>query len=120
MFTFRYHAISLVAVFLALGIGVLLGVAIGEEGIVSGARAGTSRSRCAATSTRLARRQRDLRRELEQRATFERQAYPALVGDLLPDWRIGIVAMGGLPSGYIVGRSATPSSPPGRTSSRSR
>ena len=37
MFTARYHAISLVAVFLALGIGVLLGVALGEEGIVSGA-----------------------------------------------------------------------------------
>ena len=38
MFSFRYHAISLVAVFLALAIGVLLGVSIGEGGIVSGAR----------------------------------------------------------------------------------
>ena len=37
MFSFRYHAMSLGAVFLALGIGVLLGVALGENGVVSGA-----------------------------------------------------------------------------------
>jgi hypothetical protein len=32
MFDFRYHALSLVAVFLALMIGLLLGVAIGGPG----------------------------------------------------------------------------------------
>jgi len=37
MFDFRYHALSLVAVFLALMIGLLLGVAIGDRGLVSGA-----------------------------------------------------------------------------------
>ena len=36
MFDFRYHALSLVAVFLALVIGLLLGVAIGDKGLVSG------------------------------------------------------------------------------------
>ena len=46
-------------------------------------------------------RSADLRRDLAQRREFERQAYPALVGGLLPDWRIGIVAMNRLPSGYV-------------------
>ena len=31
MFDFRYHALSLVAVFLALGIGIVLGVTIGDS-----------------------------------------------------------------------------------------
>ena len=35
MFDFRYHALSLVAVFLALVVGLLLGVAIGDKGLVS-------------------------------------------------------------------------------------
>jgi hypothetical protein len=39
MLNFRYHALSLVAVFLSLVIGLLLGVAIGDKGLVSsGAR----------------------------------------------------------------------------------
>ena len=35
MFDFRYHALSLVAVFVALAVGLLLGVAIGDAGLVS-------------------------------------------------------------------------------------
>ena len=35
MFDFRYHALSLAAVFLALVVGLLLGVAIGDEELVS-------------------------------------------------------------------------------------
>ena len=31
MFDFRYHALSLVAVFLALAIGILLGATIGDS-----------------------------------------------------------------------------------------
>jgi len=37
MFDFRYHALSLVSVFLALVLGLLLGVAIGDRGLVSSA-----------------------------------------------------------------------------------
>lgn len=100
MFTARYHAISLVAVFLALGIGVLLGVALGEEGIVSGASRDLEKSlRGDLDQTRS--RNADLRRELAQRREYEREVYPALVGDLLPEWRVGVVAMGNLPGGYI-------------------
>ena len=31
MFDFRYHALSLVAVFLALGIGIVLGATLGDS-----------------------------------------------------------------------------------------
>ena len=100
MFTPRYHAITLVAVFLALGIGVLLGVALGEEGIVSGASRDLEKSLRADVNNARS-RNADLRRDLAQRRAYEREVYPALVGDLLPDWRVGVVAMGRLPGGYI-------------------
>jgi hypothetical protein len=99
LFTPRYHAITLVAVFLALGIGIVLGVALGEEGIVSGASRDLEKSlRGDLHSSRS--RNADLLRELGQRRGYEREVYPALVGDLLPDWSIGVVAMGNLPGGY--------------------
>src|SRR3954469_12815477 len=90
---------TLGAVFLALGIGVALGVAIGENGVVSDA------SRDLENSLRGDLRQvrsnnSDLRRDLDQRDRFALAAYPALVHDLMPDWRVGIVAMCSLPSGY--------------------
>jgi len=100
LFTPRYHAITLVAVFLALGIGVLLGVALGEEGIVSGASRDLEKSLRADVNNARS-RNADLRRDLAQRRAYEREVYPALVGDLLPDWRVGVVAMGRLPGGYI-------------------
>jgi hypothetical protein len=100
LFTPRYHAISLVAVFLALGIGVVLGVAIGDQGIVSSASRDLEKS-LRGDLNEVRSHNSDLRRELRGRRTFEQQAYPALVGDLLPDWRVGIVAMNKLPSGYV-------------------
>ncbi len=98
----RYHAISLVAVFLALGIGVVLGVAIGENGVVSEASRDLEKSlrgdldtparerpTCAATS----RSAGTLRA-----AGLSRPGPRPAVG-----WRIGIVAMGSLPPGYVSG-----------------
>jgi hypothetical protein len=90
---------SLGAVFLALGIGILLGVAIGENGIVSDASKDLERSlRGDLDSARS--HNADLGRRLNVRDDYERQTYGALVKDLLPGWRVGIVAMGKLPGGY--------------------
>jgi hypothetical protein len=100
LFTPRYHAISLVAVFLALGIGVLLGVALGEEGIVSGASRDLEKS-LRGDLDQARSHSADLRRELAHRRAYEREVHPALVADLLPDWRVGVVGMGKLPGGYI-------------------
>lgn len=44
MFDFRYHALSLAAVLLALAVGVLLGVAIGDSNLVSSAKKGLTAS----------------------------------------------------------------------------
>jgi hypothetical protein len=99
LFTFRYHAISLIAVFLALGIGVLVGVSIGEEGVVSGASKDLENSLRGDLRDARARTS-DLRAELRIRDAFESQSYPGLVGDLLPGFRIGIVAIGDLPGSY--------------------
>jgi hypothetical protein len=99
LFSFRYHAMTLGAVFLALGIGVLLGVAIGENGVVSDASKDLEKSlRGDLNSARS--RNADLRRELAIRDDYERQTYEPLVKDLLSGWRIGIVAMGKLRGGY--------------------
>jgi hypothetical protein len=90
---------SLGAVFLALGIGVLLGVAIGENGVVSGASKDLEKSlRGDLDSARS--RNRDLRRELAIRDEYEQQSYEPLVKDLLAGWHVGIVALGELPGGY--------------------
>jgi hypothetical protein len=99
LFTFRYHAISLIAVFLALGIGILVGVSLGEEGILSNASKDLERS-LRGDVNRARGRVSDLRKELAIRDDFERQSYPGLVADLLPGYRIGIVAMGELPSDF--------------------
>jgi hypothetical protein len=99
MYSFRYHAISLIAVFVALVIGVLLGVSIGEEGVVSGAREDLQES-LRGDLQEAREKTAKARRELATRDEFERQAYPGLVADLLPGFRIGVVAMGDLPAGY--------------------
>ena len=56
VFDFRYHALSLVAVFVALVLGLLLGVAIGDKGLVSSAENNMQASRCATTCARSRRR----------------------------------------------------------------
>ena len=43
MFDYRYHAISLAAVLLALAVGVVIGVAIGDSNLVSSAKSGIVR-----------------------------------------------------------------------------
>ncbi len=99
MFSQRYHAISLIAVFLALGIGVALGVAIGENGVVSDASKDLENS-LRGDLRQVRSNNTDLRREIDQRDRFALAAYPGLVRDLMPDWRVGIVATCSLPSGY--------------------
>lgn len=98
MFDFRYHLISLVAVFLALGIGILLGVTIADTGVVSSAQKNLERSlRDDLHQARAG--EADVKADLARRNAFEEQIYPNLVAGLLSGRRIGLVAMGALPSG---------------------
>jgi hypothetical protein len=100
MFDFRYHALSLAAVFLALMVGLLLGVAIGDKGLVSSAEKNLRSS--LRKDVRAARAQSDrLRSELAQHEQLENDLYPLLVGGRLSGQRIGLIGLGGLPDATI-------------------
>src|SRR5262245_5641062 len=90
---------SLGAVFLALGIGILLGVALGENGVVSNASKDLEKSLRGDVNNARS-RNAEQRRQLAVHDDYERQTYEPLVRDLLPGWRVGVVAMGKLAGGY--------------------
>lgn len=93
MLNFRYHALSLVAVFLSLAIGLLLGVAIGDKGLVSSAEQDVRAS--LREDVREAQDERDAAQDqLAERARFEQDAYPALVGGRLAGRRIALIELG--------------------------
>ena len=100
MFDFRYHALSLVAVFLALVIGLLLGVAIGDEGLVSSAERDVRDS--LREDVRDARAESaKLRAQVNEEKELERQFYPLMVGGRLPGQRVGLIDLGGIPDGVV-------------------
>lgn len=93
----RYHATSLVAVFLALAIGILIGAEFGGDALTSTRKdlehsltgnLQDARSRADELSGKLARSDE-----------FASRVYPALVRGRLAGRRIGIVALGDLPGG---------------------
>jgi hypothetical protein len=93
VFDFRYHALSLVAVFVALVLGLLLGVAIGDSGLVSSAERDIRKS-LRADVRRANQRADTLRAELEASQRYDREVYPLLVGGQLASERIGLVFLG--------------------------
>lgn len=91
----RYHAASLAAVFLALGIGILIGVGFGDNVVT-----GTAKNLEESLKGDLADERGEsakFRQELNREHEFGRDAYPALVADRLTGRRIGLIAIGGLP-----------------------
>lgn len=94
MFDYRYHAISLAAVLLALAIGLLLGIAIGDQGLVSRAEEtvrGNLRERVSEARSEV--RERDA--SIELRDDFEEQTLPLLVADRLSNRRVAVVLLHG-------------------------
>ncbi len=93
MFDFRYHALSLAAVFIALVVGLLLGVAIGDKELVSSARQDLRSSLRA--DVRQADQERDeAKAALREQQQFADDAYPILTKDQLRGRRIGLVVLG--------------------------
>jgi len=93
MFDFRYHALSLAAVFIALIVGLLLGVAIGDKELVSSARSDlrdSLRSDVREANTERAAAKDDLAAEQE----FGDKALPILTGGRLRGREIGLVLLG--------------------------
>jgi hypothetical protein len=91
----RYHAVSLVAVFLALAIGILIGAEFGGDALTS-TRKNLERS---LTGNLQDERERadELNGKLARSDEFAGRVYPALVRERLAGKRIGVVALGDLP-----------------------
>jgi hypothetical protein len=95
MFDLRYHVASLAAVFVALLIGILVGVAM--SGKVDDAEKRSLRSdvnRLQAQLDAASERRANGTREQKAFRVFVRNAYPALIADRLADKRIAIVFVG--------------------------
>ncbi len=91
----RYHAVSLVAVFIALAIGILVGAEFGGD-TLNNTRKNLERS--LVDNLQEARDRSDqLGGELGRSNEFSSRVYPVLVRDRLDGRRIGLVAIGDLP-----------------------
>jgi hypothetical protein len=97
MLDFRYHALSLVAVFLALAIGIVLGVTIGDSlvsdaqrSLQSGLRANVEDARSEA---------RTARGDVAARDRMLDQLYPGLVRGRVRGERVALISWGDLPTG---------------------
>jgi hypothetical protein len=93
----RYHATSLIAVFLALAIGILIGAEFGGDALTS-TRKDLENSLTGNLQDARSRAD-ELNGKLARSDEFASRVYPALVRGRLAGRRIGIVALGDLPGG---------------------
>jgi hypothetical protein len=94
MFDYRYHALSLAAVLLALAVGVLIGVAIGDSNLVSSAKNGivhNLESEVSGSQQHVA----QLQTQLSGEEAFANDLYPLAVHGLLAGHSVGLVFFGG-------------------------
>jgi Copper transport outer membrane protein, MctB len=94
MFDYRYHALSLAAVLLALAVGVVVGVAIGDSNLVSSAKSGIVHD--LSSEVNAAQHQTgQLRIQLTGEEAFANDLYPIAVHGLLTGRSVGLVFLGG-------------------------
>ena len=92
----RYHAASLIAVFLALAVGILVGAQFGGDALTNTRR---NLEQSLVGNLQDARSRADeLSDELNRADEFGERVYPVLTRDRLDRSRLAIVALGGLPS----------------------
>jgi hypothetical protein len=93
MFDFRYHVTSLAAVFIALVIGILVGVAISGRSLIRDTERRVLENDIAELQEQLADAERQVGQQnaLEE---YERQTYPAVMEGRLADRRVGVVYVG--------------------------
>jgi len=94
MFDYRYHALSLAAVLLALAVGVVVGVAIGDSNLVSSAKSGIVHDLSSEVSG-ADRQAGQLRGQLADEEAFVNDLYPIAVHGLLEGRDVGLVFLGG-------------------------
>jgi len=88
----RYHAASLAAVFFALGIGILIGAALGSD-IVSGTADNLERD-LGEDLDRLRAENGDLEEELQVEREFQELIVPAVTAGRLPRQEVALIALG--------------------------
>jgi copper transport outer membrane protein MctB len=98
MFDLRYHVASLVAVFVALIVGILVGVGLAGSGVTknSDLKLAQQRQRDAQAAAQSYKQQRDQSQKL---AGAFNLAYPQLMNGLLSGKRIGVLYVGSVDSG---------------------
>ncbi len=94
MFDYRYHALSLAAVLLALAVGVLIGVAIGDSNLVSSAKNGIVNN-LESEVNGAQQHVGQLQTRLSNEEAFANDLYPLAVHGLLAGHNIGLVFLGG-------------------------
>ncbi|HVO53649.1 MAG TPA: copper transporter [Solirubrobacterales bacterium] len=92
----RYHATSLIAVFLSLAIGILIGAEFGGDALTS-TRKDLEHSLVGNLQDARSRAD-ELSGELGRSNEFGERVYPVLTRDKLDGKRVAILALGGLPS----------------------
>ncbi|HSC51033.1 MAG TPA: copper transporter [Gaiellaceae bacterium] len=102
MFDLRYHVASLAAVFLALIIGILVGVGISDRGLVDSAKTKFLQDEVASLQKRLdnqATQSSDRSRERQAMQAFVNETYPTLVRNRLKNRQIAVVFVGSVDPG---------------------
>ncbi len=97
MFDLRYHVASLAAVFLALVIGILVGVGVSSQGVIDTSERNYLHRQIADLQQRLesAGRRSSARANAQRNAeTFVVRTYPALMSDRLRSVRVAVVFVG--------------------------
>ena len=97
MFDLRYHVASLAAVFLALIIGILVGVGISDRGLVDSAKSKFLQDEVASLQRRLDNKSTQSTADARARAaaqTFMEKTYPALARNRLKGKQIAVVFVG--------------------------
>lgn len=92
----RYHATSLIAVFLALAVGILIGAEFGGDALTE-TRKNLEQSLVGNLQDARSHAE-DLSGELGRADEFDERVYPVLTRDELQGKRVAVVALGGLPS----------------------
>src|ERR1700759_1876595 len=92
----RYHAASLIAVFLALAVGILIGAEFGGDALTK-TRKDLEHSLVGNLQDARSRAD-ELSGQLGDSDEFGERVYPVLTGDKLAGKRLALIALGGLPS----------------------
>jgi Copper transport outer membrane protein, MctB len=99
MFDFRYHVVSLAAVFLALLLGILVGVGISSTGSLKDSDRKLLDAQIASVQANLDRAQasiRDLRDAQRAADALADEAYPVMMRDRLRAKRVAVLYVGGV------------------------